>query len=278
MTNKEKAMPDEALEFLEKIEPDLRKIKLANPAEFSRIILSEIRRDDKLMLDRSGLGRTILGLAQLKLILCGPLQQVRLWSYYSNKHQQHITTLDIGYRGWIELIMRTGSVESIYGETVKKGDKFSYQLGTDPRIDHIPSIEGKRGELTHIYACAFLKTGGNKFVVLDREYFNQVKSLSKNESLYKMFEDEMGKKIAIKNLTKTLQISVKNSGDLATALEFDYETYDFSQAQTPQRRISTGRGTKALMSSLNINDQEPEEGVVIKRRRGRPRKNPEPED
>jgi recombination protein RecT len=269
---------DEALEFLEKIEPDLKKIKLANKEEFSRIVLSEIRRNDKLMLDRSGLGRAILGLAQLKLILLGPLQQVRLWSYYSNKLQKQVTTLDVGYRGWIELMMRTGSVESIYGETVKKGDKFSYQRGTDPKIDHFPMTEGKRGELTHIYAVAFFKSGGNTFVVLDREYFDLVKSLSKNEALYKTFEDEMGKKIAMKNLIKTLQVSVKNTKDLETALAFDYEAFDLSHVQTPQKQTTTGRGTKALMSSLNIDEQEPEGNVVVKRRRGRPRKNPKPED
>lgn len=276
MPGEEVKRKDEALEFLEKVEPDLKKIKLKNKGEFSRIVLSEIRRNDKLIMDRSGLGRAILGLAQLKLILLGPLQQVRLQSYYSNKHQKYITTLDIGYRGWIELIMRTGSVESIYGETARKGDEFSYQLGTDPKIIHVPPTEGKRGELTHIYAVSFFKSGGNKFVVLDREYFNLVKSLSKNESLYKMFEDEMGKKIAIKNLVKTLQISIENSEEIETALAFDHEGFDFSQLQTPKKQAITGKGTKALMSSLNI-EEGPDDTVIVKRRRGRPRKHPLPE-
>lgn len=43
-----------------------------------------------------------------------------------------------GYRGLLKLARNTGEVSTVFAECVYRGDKFTYQRGTDPKIDHVP--------------------------------------------------------------------------------------------------------------------------------------------
>lgn len=66
---------------------------------------------------------------------------------------------EIGYRGLAKLARRSGQVASMDSQVVYMNDQFAIQLGTDPRIDHIPSTEGERGAFRGVYAWARLTTG-----------------------------------------------------------------------------------------------------------------------
>lgn len=78
----------------------------------------------------------------------------------------------IGYKGYIDLARRSGEIKHLFGYGVYQGDEFSYELGLNPTIKHVPS--SNRGEMTHVYAVAHYKSGGYNFVVLDR---NQIENL-----------------------------------------------------------------------------------------------------
>lgn len=67
----------------------------------------------------------------------------------------------LGYKGMIELVRRTGEVANISMETVHEGDEFDYALGDSPRINHVPSDDSKRHEkvMTHCYVVVELKDG-----------------------------------------------------------------------------------------------------------------------
>lgn len=68
-----------------------------------------------------------------------------------------------GYKGLIDLCRRSGQVSTISIEAVHLGDQFSYSLGDEPNITHIPNDQdGKRDQkpITYVYAVVKLRDGG----------------------------------------------------------------------------------------------------------------------
>ena len=119
-------------------------------------------------------------------------------------------TLIPGYKGLMDLAYRSGKVTSIYAETVHEHDEFEYQLGTNPRLVHKPSLNG-RGARIAVYAVAQIKDGDPAFVVLGSDEVEKVKRASKGagkpDSPWKQWEDEMWKKTAVRRLCKYLPLS-----------------------------------------------------------------------
>ncbi|MFE1631291.1 recombinase RecT [Brevibacillus reuszeri] len=57
---------------------------------------------------------------------------------YKNKQGFMECQFQIGYKGQIDLIRRTGDVSKIYAETVYENDLFIYIKGEDKRLIHVP--------------------------------------------------------------------------------------------------------------------------------------------
>jgi len=130
--------------------------------------------------------------------------------------------LVIGYLGMVDLCYRSGKVESISADVVFKGDLFEYEQGLTPKLKHIPKLEGDRGKVYAVYACAKIKGGGSVFVVMSKEDVMKVKKASKGAAKSDSpwngdFESEMWKKTAIRRLTKILP----KDTEIARVLEFE---------------------------------------------------------
>ena len=54
-----------------------------------------------------------------------------------------VVDLQIGYRGWLKLLFNSPLVANVYSYAVYEDDEFSYELGMNPNIKHIPSKEPK---------------------------------------------------------------------------------------------------------------------------------------
>jgi recombination protein RecT len=129
----------------------------------------------------------------------------------------------IGYRGLLELVRRSGQVVSINCEPVYAKDEFSIVLGLDHTITHRPFLDGDRGDLKLVYAVAKLKDGGVQTawmtaaeIQAHRRKFS--KNNSKNHpSPWDTDFVEMAKKTVLKRLCKTLPISV----DILRPIETD---------------------------------------------------------
>ena len=52
--------------------------------------------------------------------------------------------LQIGYRGWLKLLFNSPLVANVYSYAVYEDDEFSYELGMNPNIKHIPSKSRKK--------------------------------------------------------------------------------------------------------------------------------------
>ncbi len=65
----------------------------------------------------------------------------------------------IGYKGLIDLGYRNPQMQIISAQAVYENDKFEYELGLNPRLEHRPALE-ERGEVRLFYGLFKLTNGG----------------------------------------------------------------------------------------------------------------------
>lgn len=124
---------------------------------------------------------------------------------------QKVAQLIPDYRGVIRLVTKPGSeVLSLEARVVKEGDEFTYQLGTDAWVNHVPALGPDRSSkaTTHVYAIARLKNGSSIPDVEDRAGIERIRKRGANsdKSPWATDWDEMGKKTLIKRLAKVLPV------------------------------------------------------------------------
>lgn len=171
--------------------------------------------------------------AQLKLQLNPGLNTAFLVPYErkTNRDGKWVVThteaqFQIGYGGYLELFYRHEKSVSLDVYTVFEGDDFSFSLGTDARIHHIPNMK-EQGDPYAWYAVATLAGGHKKFLVMSKNQIMQnakksqawdsYKNCFKPKSSWESDFDGMAKKTVIKMLAKTLPLST----DLAVAVAQD---------------------------------------------------------
>ena len=74
-----------------------------------------------------------------------------------------VATFVPGYKGLVTLAYRSGQIASLSAHVVYQGDDFHVQLGSDPKIHHVPEIDQDPGPPRYYYAIAKLVTGGVVF-------------------------------------------------------------------------------------------------------------------
>lgn len=187
--------------------------KHMNADRLARIALTEIRKVPALAQcnQESFLG-AVMQCAQLGLEPGNALGHAYLLPFGNGKAKDGLANVQliIGYRGMIDLARRSGQIISISAHTVHKNDKFSYELGLNPDVKHIPA-DGERGEVTHVYAVAKLKDGGVQFEVMSRHDVEKVRKSSKASSNgpWVTHWDEMAKKTVCRRLFKWLPVSIE---------------------------------------------------------------------
>lgn len=145
----------------------------------------------------------------------GVLGQCYLIPFKNNKLGTIECQFQLGYKGMIELLRRTGQLSDIYAYTVYSNDEFSIEYGLERTLKHIPAFtnpEG-RGEIVGFYSVAILKDGTRAFeymtkreVIEHEEKYR--KGNFKNDIWNKNFE-EMSLKTVTKKMLKWLPISVE---------------------------------------------------------------------
>lgn len=120
----------------------------------------------------------------------------------------------LGYRGAISLIQRSGNVARIAADVVHEKDTFRYSKGLHPELEHEESSDEDRGPVTHVYAVANLTNGGYAFevwpvnkVVAHAKKFS--KSYDDAKSPWKTDFESMAKKTLIMAIWKYLPVSTE---------------------------------------------------------------------
>lgn len=212
--------------ILDLIEKQKTAIARALPKHLSadrltRILVTEVRRNPKLaQADPTSLLGAVMQAAQLGLEP-GPLGHAYLVPRYNGKTKTTDVTLQIGYRGYIDLARRSGQIVSIVAREVCEGDHFEFEYGTDERILHKPALKG-RGDAYAYYGVALLSDGGRVVHVMSREDVEKFRNRSqaKDSGPWATDYDAMSKKTVIRRMVPWLPLST----ELAVAVEADDHT------------------------------------------------------
>lgn len=173
------------------------------PERFTRMVLSAVSTTPKLAecTPQSFLG-AMMTAAQLGVEPNTALGQAYLIPF--RNHGTMVCQFQLGYKGLIDLAYRSGEVSIIQAHTVYEKDEFTYELGLDPQLKHIPATQD-RGDAIAYYAMFKTKDGGYGFEVMS---IDDVKKHARRFS--KSFGDgpwqtnfnEMAKKTVLKKVLK----------------------------------------------------------------------------
>lgn len=183
--------------------------KHLNSERFTRIAITTVRQNPKLAeCNPESLLGSLMIIAQLGLEP-GVLGQCYLIPYGTECQFQ------LGYKGMIELLRRTGQLNDIYAYTVYSNDEFSIEYGLDRTLKHIPAFTNPdgRGEIVGFYSVAILKDGTRAFEYMTKQEIisheeKYRKGKYKNSVWEKNFE-EMALKTVTKKMLKWLPISIE---------------------------------------------------------------------
>jgi recombination protein RecT len=137
---------------------------------------------------------------------------------FKDKRRGKVVQLIIGYRGMLDLARRSGMVTTVHSIPVFESDEFTYSLGLNPTLEHLPSGDDDPAKLIYVYAVA--KVGGDsQFVVLNRRQLDKIREQYGRSDLSPWHTHfvEMAQKTAIRRLCKLLP----QTAEMARAVEFD---------------------------------------------------------
>jgi recombination protein RecT len=212
--------------------PDIKEqMALALPSHvtaerLARIALTEVRKNPKLLnCDQVSFMGAIMQCCQLGLEPGGALGHAYLIPFENRAKGIIECQFIVGYRGMIDLARRSGQIVSLSARVVHLGDQFRFCYGLNETIEHVPGPDA--GPMTHVYAVAKLKDGGQQFEVMTRAdveeirnnshgYKSAVKYGKKDHPWMTNFE-EMARKTVNRRLFKSLPVSI----ELSTAVSLD---------------------------------------------------------
>lgn len=203
------------LKYEAKILPDLLKAHGIDPAQFAQIVLSEIKKNEKLLqafiANPASMFASVLAGAEIGLIPSEMLGEFflipRNIKQGDGGYKLTVTPL-IGYKGLVGILLRSGDITRIHTEVVYEGDVFEPVYGLEPNIIHRPNFDVPRtaNKIKYAYAVAKNKTGEYQFAVMTRAEIEAVRGLSKYENdLY--FNDKMGINRWMERKTVLIQLS-----------------------------------------------------------------------
>lgn len=202
--------------------------KHLTPERMTRIAISALTRTPNLALcDEPTFLRCMMDLSQWGLEPDGRRAHLVPRKKYGGGYE---CTLVIDYKGYVELVYRTGLVSLIHCETVCENDVFEYDKGElkHHKIDY----KKPRGEAYAAYALVRFKDGSEKCEVMSLEEINEVRD---DTPAWQSFKDgkikstpwqsdwkEMAKKTVFRRAQKWLPMSA----EIRDAIENDAELMD----------------------------------------------------
>lgn len=184
---------------------------------FVRMLLTEVRRGPKLgQCDPSTVLGAMMLAAQTGLEPGGPLGQAFLIPRWSGRNKCFEAQFQIGYKGLIALAGRSGFL--VQAHTVREGDGFGFQYGTEEWLWHVPELDNP-GRSYRWWAIAHPIAGGKaSFRVIDRNEAERARAAGKagDHSPWVSHFDAMAEKTAIIRLTKSLPLTSEVALAIAT--------------------------------------------------------------
>jgi len=130
---------------------------------------------------------------------------------YNKNTRKKECNLQIGYKGLIELAMRSGRVSGISADVVYENDLvFEYEDGTEPMLKHVKALRD-RGEPRAAWAVARLDNGERLFRVVSMDEIDDARKRGGDRSFspWSTDWDAMARKTAIRRLAPFLPMSAE---------------------------------------------------------------------
>jgi len=198
--------------YRESVLPDLLDSHNIPVAKFIQVVMTEIKKNDRLQQafseNPASMFASILAGAEIGLM---PSNQQEFFLIPRRIDGKLTVTPQIGYRGLVAIILRSGEVDHIDTYLVFEGENFKVTYGLKPNIEHEGNYEIPRNSetLRFVYAVATLKSGRQQFFVMSKGEIVKVQQLSRyNNELY--FNDKkdpnfwMARKTVLIQLAKLL--------------------------------------------------------------------------
>jgi len=134
--------------------------------------------------------------------------------------------LIIGYKGYMMLARRTGTIKNIHADVVYEGDEFSFEYGSNQHLRHVPKGTHSRKPL--FAYCHATLTDGEAFEVLPIEEIEAIRNKSQgymvamtskeknqkgwDKNPWVAYFHEMAAKTMIRRLSKMLPMAIERLG------------------------------------------------------------------
>jgi recombination protein RecT len=174
-------------------------------------------------------------------------------------------TLIPGWRGLVKLALRSKAVKSIVSYVVYEADEFSVWLGSEPRVEHRPCLDGNRGEIRCAYAVAHLTNGAIDVEVMTVDELQKIKDNAaksrggKPGPAYEDWEDQMFRKAPIRRLCKRLPLGddffqAVKADELAETGEQEKMVGYIDAEATESDRVQDAIGSKLAERAQSVRD------------------------
>ena len=163
-------------------------------------------------------------------------------------------TLQLDYKGIVQLVRRSGDVADIHADMVFENDQFSYCFGTGSHLKHTYALGKPRGKPIAVYSYCRLKDGTDSFDVMSIEEVDAIRdNRSQGYRSAKQYGKshpwdtdypEMAKKTVFKRHSKWLPVSAELAEQLAKEDEVDDPervTLDVGQAAAEAAEAAASR-------------------------------------
>lgn len=164
---------------------------------------------------RVSVASCVLECVQLGLEPSGSAGLAYLVPFYNKDKKAEICTLIIGYRGMIQLALRSDKVVSVMAENVYEGEVWQFDNARPEDMVHVALPPKKRGEWIGSWARACLVKGAPVVKFMWADEIEAIRNKSKSWQNEKsrpycpwfLYKGEMQRKTAVRNLGKYLPSS-----------------------------------------------------------------------
>lgn len=202
--------------------------------EFMVTAINAIKKTPNLLdADRKTLFGAILMSAELGLPPNTPMQLSFILPYKrkfknekGNWDQVTEAQFQIGYQGWVEIMLRNPKIESIDSGNVFSNEKWHFNKGLREPFSHEPKPPSTRGDYVGSYAIAWMTTGNKpKVIFLYKEEIEEFKKISQGASSdyspWNSIEKDPQKWMYRKTVLKQLSKELPKTRDMAKAYAQD---------------------------------------------------------
>jgi len=177
------------------------------------ILMSVTRQPKLLQCTKLSMMQAVLTAAELGLDPCGTLGSGYLIPFKGQ------VVFMAGYRGLIELALRSKDILDIEAQVVYEKDIYEVTKGLHPNLVHIPHEGADRGKVRAAYMVTTLANGIKKFENMWVDEIEKVRNCSKapNSPAWIEFYGQMCRKSVIRRGMKYLPLSIESERALVIA-------------------------------------------------------------